>query len=361
MLLETLQVKTDHTSYSIDIGTDLQASIQTLCSQLTEQKRKGVVLTTQEVQHSWKDFLQTTFSNERVMVLPSGEQIKSFQMLENICEKLVLEKIDRKGFIVIVGGGSIGDLGGFVAACFLRGIDYYQVPTTLMGMVDSSIGGKTGINLKSGKNLVGAFHNPTRVFIDLNFLTTLSAREFNSGMAEVIKYGLLGEEWLYHHLIKAKTLHPGHENLLEVIKRSCLKKIEIIEADEKELTGKRLELNLGHTFAHAIEAVAGYGEYLHGEAVGLGLILMAKLSQNLGYISPSLVEEVSHLVHQYQLPLALRKPLSINDLMEAMYRDKKNIGGNLRLIIMKGIGKISIESGIDEKLIRHLWEEVGAH
>lgn len=361
MLSEILRVKAGHKEYTVEIGNGLGQKIQALCSELSHHGKKGVVLTTKEVEQNWKDYLQSAFKEQRIIVLPSGEQIKSFQMLEGICEELSLEKIDRNGFIFIAGGGVIGDLGGFAAATYLRGINYYQAPTTLMAMIDSSIGGKTGINLKTAKNLVGAFYNPKQVFTDLNFLTTLPIQEFNAGMAEVIKYGLLGEKWILDHLMKAGPINPKNENLLEIIKRCCLTKINIVTADEKESTGVRMYLNLGHTFGHAIEAVAGYGNYLHGEAVGLGLIMMARLSQELGYIHSSLVNDIRHLVHQYKLPTTLRKPLSTNDLVEAMYRDKKNVGGKLRFVVIEDIGKVSIEYGVDETLIRNLWKEFGAN
>src|SRR6185295_4410937 len=194
-------------------------------------------------------------------------------------------KLDRGGVLFAVGGGVIGDLGGFAAAAWLRGIEYYQVPTTLLAMVDSSVGGKTGINLASGKNLVGAFHQPRAVFISTGLLSTLPPREFAAGMAEVIKYGLLGDAPLFAQLEEA-PLTIANARLAAVVRQCCALKARIVEADERETAkeGGRALLNLGHTFGHAIENVAGYGEYLHGEAVAIGLCAAARLSQKLGYI-----------------------------------------------------------------------------
>ena len=230
-------------------------------------------------------WLDAALPGVKRLEIPSGESSKCFQQLERGCDFLAAERVDRAGAVFAIGGGVTGDLGGFIAASYLRGIDFYQVPTTLLSMVDSSVGGKTGINLKAGKNLVGAFHQPQAVFADVESLQTLPAREFASGMAEVIKHGLLADRELFEILESLDPpLHPGHPSLATIVRRNCGIKAGVVQADETEqaASGGRALLNLGHTFGHAIEAVAGYGEYLHGEAIAIGLVLAVQLSVEQG-------------------------------------------------------------------------------
>jgi 3-dehydroquinate synthase len=255
----------------------------------------------------------------------------------------------------------IGDLGGFAAASWLRGIDFFQVPTTLLAMVDSSVGGKTGINLKAGKNLVGAFHQPRGVFVATDLLATLPQREFAAGMAEVIKYGLLGDAGLFADLEKA-PLTPASSSLASVIRRCCALKARIVEADERELAkeGGRALLNLGHTFGHAIEQATGYGAYLHGEAVAIGLGAAARLSQKLGLIPASDVARVDAVVQAHQLPIRLRAPLPLANLLQAMARDKKVRAGLPRFVVLKKIGEAATRDGIEPALVEAAFSEVGA-
>ncbi len=290
-----------------------------------------------------------------------GETLKSFEYLGGLLDWFAETNLDRKGCVIAIGGGVLGDLVGFSAAVWLRGVDFIQMPTTLLAMVDSSVGGKTGINISAGKNLVGAFYQPKAVFIHTDFLKTLPSREFSAGMAEVIKYGALGDSVLFEQLETMDVLHAEHPRLAEVIRRCCEIKSAIVGDDERELsaTGGRALLNLGHTFGHAIENVAGYGEYLHGEAVGVGLVLAAQLSLNLGYISQEEVNRVSRLCEKYRLPVRLSQPLSIDRLMMAMLKDKKTAYGKLRFIVMKKIGIAAIAESVSEELIRKLWRDAG--
>src|SRR6185312_9231659 len=233
------------------------------------------------------------------------------------------------------------------------GIDFVQVPTTLLAMVDSSVGGKTGINLRAGKNLAGAFHQPRAVFIDTIFLQTLPPREFGAGMAEVIKYGLLGDADLFTQLERA-ALTPTSANLAAVIRRCCALKSKIVEGDERELAAEngRALLNLGHTFGHAIEQVAGYGTYLHGEAIGIGLCAAARLSQELGYLSATEVARVGGVVAAHTLPVKLRAPLVMKALMSALAQDKKNRAGLPRFVVLKRLGEAATQSeGITASMI----------
>jgi 3-dehydroquinate synthase len=260
-----------------------------------------------------------------------------------------------------VGGGVIGDLGGFAAATYLRGIDFYQIPTTLLAMVDSSVGGKTGINITAGKNLVGAFHQPRGVFISTDLLATLPAREFAAGMAEIIKYGILGDAELFKHL-EATPLTASDARLADVIRRCCALKARIVEADERETAkdGGRALLNLGHTFGHAIENVAGYGVYLHGEAVAIGLCAAARLSQKLGYVQPTEVTRVERVVAAHGLPIRLRAPIAYADLHAAMTRDKKVRAGGLRFVVISQLGTAATKSDVAPALVETSFRDVGA-
>lgn len=314
--------------------------------------------------------------------LEGGEASKSIKCFDDTCEFLAANRVARDGGLVAIGGGVVGDLAGFVAASYLRGIDFYQVPTTLLAMVDSSVGGKTGINIKAGKNLVGAFWQPQAVYICTEFLKTLPPKEFSAGMAEVIKYGMLYDAKLFDQLeALEQDLSWDHAGLLGVVRRCCEIKAEIVKADEKETasSGGRALLNLGHTFAHAVENVAGYGTYLHGEAVAVGLVLAAKLSLRLteaghaGYgISVADVARCESLIKRYHLPTNLRTPLkrvagdiaapslSIDSLINAMMRDKKVRSGKLRFVAMESVGKAVTVDDISENWVRELWAEAGA-
>lgn len=312
-----------------------------------------------------------------VITVPSGEHSKCYEELERIHETLAQMRIGRDGKLIACGGGVVGDLAGFAAASYLRGIDFYQVPTTLLAMVDSSVGGKTGINLKAGKNLVGAFWQPKAVFICTEFLQTLPPQEFSAGMAEVIKYGMLYDSALFDQLSALPApLTWAHPDLPGVIRRCCEIKAAIVQADEMETAreGGRALLNLGHTFAHAIEQVAGYGTYLHGEAVAIGLALAARLSNEISGtdFTASNTAQVKRLLKSYALPTDLATPLhrsgealsppplSVDGLMDAMLRDKKARDGKLRFVVMKQLGKALTVEGIESALLRTLWADAGA-
>ena len=295
------------------------------------------------------------------LVLPAGEGTKSVRELARIWDFLATHRLDRGSLLVAVGGGVIGDLVGFAAASYLRGIPFLQVPTTLLAMVDSSVGGKTGINLDAGKNLVGAFHQPAAVYIDTALLATLPPREFAAGMAEVIKYGLLGDAELFSRL-EREPLTLGSADLAELVRRCCATKARIVEADEREtaLEGGRALLNLGHTFGHAIEQVTGYGAYLHGEAVAVGLCAAARLSQKLGYIEAPEVARVEAVVAAHALPVRLREPLPWSELSAAMARDKKVRDGGLRFVVLRALGDSATRAGVDPAMAEAAFREVGA-
>jgi 3-dehydroquinate synthase len=278
-----------------------------------------------------------------------------------VLDFLAEHRMDRTAVLFALGGGVIGDLGGFAAAAFLRGIAFQQVPTTLLAMVDSSVGGKTGINLKAGKNLVGAFHQPSAVYIATGLLATLPPREFAAGMAEVVKTGLLGDAELFARL-EREPLNPASADLAAVIRRCCALKARVVEADERETAkeGGRALLNLGHTFGHAIEQVTGYGAYLHGEAVSIGLAAAARLSQKLGYTGFAETARVEAALSAHALPVRLREPLPLDALLAAMARDKKVRAGALRFVVLRRLGEAATQGGIDPALAAASFREVGA-
>jgi len=342
-------------SYPIEIGEDLSGVIQRWWSGEKERGVKGAVLLDEGVKRALGDRINELFRGTPTLVMPSGEGSKSWECFMEVVDFLAVQGLDREGVLWAVGGGVVGDLGGFAAAVYLRGIRCVQVPTTLLAMVDSSIGGKTGINLRSGKNLAGAFHSPARVFIQTDWLSTLSQREFSAGMAEVIKYGLLAESELFEQLEGlADPLHAHHPALPGVIGCCCACKARIVAADEREedSQGGRALLNLGHTFGHAIERVSGYGAYLHGEAVSIGLAMATRLSVVNGLLPVAEQERVGGLLKRYQLPDRLREGLPVDDLLAAMRHDKKVRADRLRFILLEAVGRAVMRSDISESDVR---------
>lgn len=360
-MAETLPVTLGERSYPITFGADLAEPIRAAVADRARLDRRSAVITDRNVAALHAAGLRGMFGDTPVHVIPPGEDNKSLSQLGAVLDFLAAQRLDRAGAVFAVGGGVIGDLAGFAAAAYLRGIDYYQVPTTLLAMVDSSVGGKTGINLSAGKNLVGAFHQPRAVFISTGLLATLPPREFAAGMAEVIKYGLLGDAALFADLEKT-PLAVNSPSLAAVIKRCCALKARIVEADERETAseGGRALLNLGHTFGHAIENAAGYGEYLHGEAVAIGLCAAARLSQKLGYIGAGEVERIDRVVSAHGLPVRLRAPLAYATLHAAMGRDKKVRAGGLRFVVLKAIGMSATQDDVPPLLVEASFRAVGA-
>lgn len=360
-----LTVNLGNRSYPICIGRDLGADVTTKIAGMAKTGRRGAILIDEIFLKSQPVFSEQLTAQIPYLEIPSGESSKSIEELSKVWSFLATSKIDRSGFILAVGGGVVGDLAGFAAASFLRGVSFYQVPTTLLAMVDSSVGGKTGINLEAGKNLVGSFHQPEAVWADLNLLKTLPAREFSAGMAEVVKYGMLGDGELFEQLIASeRTFSAESENLSELILRCCSIKAEIVQEDEHETSrqrGGRALLNLGHTFAHAIEKVSGYGSYLHGEAVAIGLVCAFRLSKSLGKCSKFSESELLNLLSSYNLPTGLRIPIKLDDLMHAMHADKKVQRGVLRFVVIEEIGDAYCCDDIDLDSVVQVWASVGAN
>lgn len=357
MSTQPLMVELAQRSYPIYFA-DSHEQLRADLLSLRAAGRSLRVISDARVLDAHPDYLpQLGFEDRELLALPSGETTKSIDHFSQALSFLASQACNRDCALFAFGGGVIGDLAGYVAASYLRGIDFYQVPTTLLSMVDSSVGGKTGINLPEGKNLVGAFWQPKAVYIHSALLRTLPAREFAAGMAEVIKYGMLADAGLFADLENYGGLNPNSPELPEIVRRCCAIKAGIVADDEKEtaLSGGRALLNLGHTFAHAIENVAGYGAYLHGEAVAIGLVLATRLSVELGLLQPEAVERVSALLQAYQLPTHLTQLLPVADLMAAMQRDKKTLGGQLRFVTMTRLGQAITSSGVEPKIVESVW------
>jgi shikimate kinase/3-dehydroquinate synthase len=282
------------------------------------------------------------------VIVPAGEESKSLQQVESVCGRLLEAGFGRDSTLFALGGGVIGDLGGFVAAIYQRGIPFLQIPTTLLAMVDSSVGGKTGVNHALGKNMIGAFYQPRAVVADLDTLDTLPEREFRSGLAEVIKYGLISDPgffaWLEEHL--DAVLAEDSDALSHVIATSCKDKAEVVARDEQE-AGRRAILNFGHTFGHAIEAASGYGHYLHGEAVAIGMIMAADLSRRLDLLRESEQQRIYQIVKGAGLP-TLCPRLPAEEYLRYMRVDKKAKGGQIRFILLRGIGAATITGDVPQ-------------
>lgn len=363
-IMHDLTVELGARSYPIRIGRNLLSDLSDHRERERGIGRSCAALVDEGMLGAQPEFCQEMFAELPLLAVPSGEGSKSADRLAQAWNFLASAKIDRSGFIWAVGGGVVGDLAGCAAATYLRGISFQQIPTTLLAMVDSSVGGKTGINLSAGKNLVGVFHQPEGVWIDLNLLDSLPPREFASGMAEVVKYGMLGDRSLFEDLVARKEpLSPKSEELAQYVFRCCSQKAEIVRLDEQETAqgeGGRALLNLGHTFAHAIEATAGYGEYLHGEAVSIGLVCALRLSQAGGECSGFDENELLRLLQSYHLPICLREPLQRSSLRQAMQLDKKVDRGVLRFVLMREIGNAYRTGAVSERDVDQVWESVGA-
>jgi 3-dehydroquinate synthase len=286
------------------------------------------------------------------VILPDGEQYKQLETLDTIFSALLKGRHGRNTTLVALGGGVIGDMAGFAAACYQRGVPFIQIPTTLLSQVDSSVGGKTAVNHPLGKNMIGAFYQPRAVIIDTDCLKTLESREFSAGMAEVIKYGILYDgdffHWIENNVKQLKALDS--QALSHAIARCCEIKAEIVAADEKE-SGVRALLNLGHTFGHAIEAHMGYGVWLHGEAVAAGMVLAAKTSLALGMITSAQRARIEALLRAFDLPVQSPEEMSYNEFIPHMARDKKVLDGVIRLILPTDIGRCEIRADVDNAVL----------
>lgn len=361
-VLTPLEIQLPEHRYPIYLRTGaIRTALQDAMAEVAWAGRTLAVVTDASVAHVLGLKAGETLAGAPVLILPAGESTKSATQLAEVWEFLAQHRMDRRSVLWAIGGGVVGDLAGFAAASYQRGIDYVQVPTTLLAMVDSSVGGKTGLNLRAGKNLAGAFHHPRAVYAFADFLSTLPTREFAAGAAEVVKYGLLADAALFAQL-DAQPLSLAHPNLLPIVRRCCEVKAQVVQADPRETAaeGGRALLNLGHTFGHAIENVAGYGAYLHGEAVAIGLAAAARLSRELGLIDEAAVARVERVVAAHGLPIRLREPLTLAALFAAMARDKKNRDGKLRFVVLESLGRAATRGDVPLAPVEKVWREVGA-
>ncbi|MFW2045255.1 MULTISPECIES: 3-dehydroquinate synthase [Acinetobacter] len=351
--MKTLYVELGERRYPIFIGSNLNP--QELLEPYIHGKQVMIVSNDTVAPlylDRYKAALENLGKTVATCILPDGEKYKNIEHLNLIFDALLEAGFNRDCTVLALGGGVIGDMAGFASACFQRGVYFIQVPTTLLSQVDSSVGGKTGINHPLGKNMIGAFQQPQVVLADMSQLSTLPDRELSAGLAEVIKYALLGDEeflvWLEANM---EGLIARDEQLLaEAVYRSCAHKARIVANDEKE-QGERALLNLGHTFGHAIESYLGYGEWLHGEAVATGMVMAADLSHRMGWISLEDLERTKKIISRAQLPIVCPK-IPLDDFLAYMAHDKKVLNGQLRLVLLQQLGKAVITRDFDVELMQ---------
>jgi len=356
--MEKIKVELGERSYDISIGSDILDDIGHILKSFGLSPKVAVVsnptvfsLYGERVSGSIKkagfDFI--------TVIIPDGEGYKDLLWLQHIYDNLLKHKLDRSSALIALGGGVIGDITGFAASTYMRGISYIQVPTTLLAQVDSSVGGKTGVNHKLGKNMIGTFWQPRLVWIDVETLETLPQRELVAGISEVIKYGVVydGELFDLLEVNKDKILNLDNLALSYIIKRSCEIKADVVSKDERE-SGLRAILNYGHTIGHAIETVTGYKRFLHGEAVALGMCLEARLARELGLIDKEGVSRIKGLTGSYGLPTELPGDIDPGDILSSMQLDKKAVAGELKFILPEKIGQVRVQKGVSEEVVGEL-------
>lgn len=360
--MQVLTVDLGDRSYPIYIGEQLLGHPGLLQPHIKAQQ--VCVVTNETIAPLYFETLQKTLPGHQidVCILPDGEAYKSLEVLNQIFDKLLSARHNRTTTLIALGGGVVGDMTGFAAACYQRGVDFIQIPTTLLSMVDSSVGGKTGVNHPLGKNMIGAFYQPQAVLADMSLLSTLPVRELSAGIAEIIKYGLIGDYpffvWLEENIdsLMARDISA----LAYAVKRSCENKAAVVAQDERE-GGLRAILNFGHTFGHAIETAQGYGNWLHGEAVGAGMAMAADLSWRQGAISEQDLQRIIRLLERAKLPTKAPADMTPAQFVELMGVDKKVLDGRLRLVLLESMGKAITTSDIDIKLLQQTFEACKAN
>ena len=350
--MQSVEVTLAERSYSISIGTQTLSNMAEILTRQIASWTHTVLICDERISATLGKQVLESFQNDSMRVscltIPSGEEHKSAQSLTKLWGQMLAERTDRKSVVVAVGGGVVGDLAGFAAATFMRGLRFIQVPTTLLAMVDSSVGGKTGINLPEAKNMCGAFWQPQAVWIDTHCLQSLPDREFRSGLAEVVKYGVIMDETFFAYLeTNVKAILARDSSCIEhLVRRSCELKAQVVAADERETTGLRAILNFGHTFGHAIEATTDYGQYLHGEAISIGMMMAGRLALRLGMWTGECLERNERLLSAFHLPVH-RGSSTAKELMEAMQLDKKTEHGKLNFVLPTTIGNVKLVAGCD--------------
>jgi 3-dehydroquinate synthase len=349
---KTLYLDLGERSYPIHIGPNLLSRAAVYRPHI--RGRQIMIVSNETVAPLYLEKLQAALANFQLeqVILPDGEQYKDLDTLKLIFDALLEKRFNRNCCVVALGGGVVGDMAGFAAASYQRGVDFIQVPTTLLAQVDSSVGGKTGVNHPLGKNMIGAFYQPRCVVADTDTLNTLDDRQLSAGIAEVIKYGLIQDQnffaWLEDNM--QHLLQRNSEALIHAIEHSCRCKADIVAADERE-SGKRALLNLGHTFGHAIETGSGYGNWLHGEAVAAGMAMAAELSARHGWLSADDVERIRKLLLRARLPIEPPKDIGSQQFLDLMAVDKKALDGGIRLVLLDKIGAARVCSDFDHELL----------
>ena len=350
--MQTLQVDLGERSYPIYIGADILVRPDLLASHIAG--RQVAIVTNETVAPLYLRALESVLGGYMLtsVVLPDGEAFKTWETLQKIFDAMLTARHDRRTTVIALGGGVIGDMAGFAAACYQRGVNFIQVPTALRSQVDSSVGGQTGINHPLGKNMVGAFYQPQAVLLDTASLSTLPARELSAGLAEVIKYGLICDAdflvWLEQNMAALRALDQSA--LTVAIERSCAAKARVVGADERE-SGVRATLNLGHTFGHAIETHQGYGVWLHGEAVAAGTVMALEMSRRLGWISTADRDRAMRLFQAAGLPVVPPADMTPNDFLEHMAIDKKVLDGRLRLVLLRRLGEAVVTGDYPHEIL----------
>jgi 3-dehydroquinate synthase len=358
--METVRVNLGPRSYDIAIASREAASGSFVLAALPKTTTVLVVCDSNTQAHGRA--VEASLSAEGLRtgfaVVPAGESSKCLEQLAKLYDALYELAADRQTCVVAVGGGVIGDLAGFAAATYNRGLPLVMVPTSLLAMVDSSVGGKTGINHPKGKNLIGSFHQPAGVWIDLAYLDTLPEREYLSGLAEVVKYGVILNEKFFGHLEEnaSEILVKSPDAMQRIVAHCCRLKADVVGKDEHETTGLRAILNYGHTFAHGFETLAGYGTLLHGEAVAIGMTCAAKLAEKLKLIDAEFVRRQEALLKLLRLPTAPGSAYPTDELIAVMRRDKKAVGGKLRFILPTRLGEVKLFDDVPESLVRDVLE-----
>jgi 3-dehydroquinate synthase len=350
--MKTININLEKRSYPIYVGEGLLENYDLLKKHISN--KKVAIITNDKIAPLYLEKISNTLSVEKEIIpiiLPDGEVFKNFETLNLIYDTLLKNKANRQITLIALGGGVIGDITGFAAATFMRGVDFIQIPSTLLSQVDSSVGGKTGINHPLGKNMIGAFYQPKCVIADINLLETLPDKELSAGLAEVIKYGLIRDssffEWLENNV--EGIIKRDSQLLIEAVVRSCQNKADIVESDEFE-SGIRAILNLGHTFGHAIETATGYGKWLHGEAIAIGMVMAAYLSEQMGWLTKEENQRIKSLIVDANLPINPPE-ISKQEFLDLMQLDKKTKEDQINLVLQQGIGKAILTSDYDtEKL-----------
>ena len=357
-MVELLRVDLGERSYDIVIGSNIIGSFQSWLPALAG--KQAMVISNETIAPIYMDKVKSALESYQVdtATLPDGEQHKNLETLNLIFTALLESTHSRRTTLFALGGGVIGDMVGFAAASYQRGVDFIQLPTTLLSQVDSSVGGKTGVNHPLGKNMIGAFHQPRLVVIDVDTLSTLPDRELSAGIAEVVKYGLIYDRdffvWLEENI--DLLIRRDQSALIYAIKRSCEIKAEVVAQDEKE-GGIRAILNLGHTFGHAIETASGYGNWLHGEAVATGMVMAVDFSHRMGWVDSQALIRTEALLAKAQLPLKPPSQMTVKQFLDLMAVDKKNIDKRLRLVLLQSLGNAVVTEDFDHKLLEILIED----